>query len=112
MLTLHVTDQGVNARVCEKKEVGIEVPREEEDEAFLRGDLAETVRKVMAVKEGRRFRDKAAEEREKVLGNRAIHDWLFSTLLCFHQPHPLGCSTLFGCAFRFWTEECLWLVFL
>ncbi|CAN1175899.1 UDP-glycosyltransferase 91B1 [Linum perenne] len=83
MLTLHVTDQGVNARVCEKKEVGIEVPREEEDEAFLRGDLAETVRKVMAVKEGRRFRDKAAEEREKVLGNRAIHNWLFSTLLCF-----------------------------
>ncbi|CAN1186960.1 hypothetical protein LINPERPRIM_LOCUS11151 [Linum perenne] len=32
----------------------------------------------MAVKEGWRFRDKAAEEREKVLGNRAIHDWCLS----------------------------------
>ncbi|CAN1180169.1 Putative UDP-rhamnose:rhamnosyltransferase 1 [Linum perenne] len=74
MLTLNVPDQGINARVCEKKEVGIEIPRKEEDGAFVRGDVAETVRKVMAAEEGQRLRVRAAEEREKVFGNREIHD--------------------------------------
>ncbi|CAN1266412.1 Putative UDP-rhamnose:rhamnosyltransferase 1 [Linum perenne] len=78
MLTLNVPDQGINARVCEKKEVGIEIPRKEEDGAFVRGDVAETVRKVMSAEEGWRFRERAAEEREKVFGNREIHDRCFS----------------------------------
>ncbi|CAN1180168.1 Putative UDP-rhamnose:rhamnosyltransferase 1 [Linum perenne] len=87
MLPLHVADQGLIARVFAEKEVGVEIPRKEEDGAFVRGDVAETVRKVVAEEEGRRFRDRAAEEKENVFGNRAIHDRCIDDFVQFLEDH-------------------------
>ncbi|CAN1180156.1 UDP-glycosyltransferase 91A1 [Linum perenne] len=71
----HVADQGLIARVFAEKEVGVEIPRKEEDGAFVRGDVAETVR------------DRAAEEKENVFGNRAIHDRCIDDFVQFLEDH-------------------------
>ncbi|CAN1145782.1 Putative UDP-rhamnose:rhamnosyltransferase 1 [Linum perenne] len=59
MLPLHVVDQGLIARVFTEKEVRFEILRKEEDGGFSRGDVAETMRKVVAEEEGQRYRDRA-----------------------------------------------------
>ncbi|CAI9095596.1 OLC1v1031584C1 [Oldenlandia corymbosa var. corymbosa] len=68
-----VVDQGLNARVLEDKQVGVEVPRNEQDGSYSRDSVAETVKLVMAEDEGKKFKEKA-KEMEAIFGNRELHD--------------------------------------
>ncbi|CAN0903833.1 UDP-glycosyltransferase 91A1 [Linum grandiflorum] len=71
----HLSNQGLIARVFAEKEVGVEIPRDEEDGGFLRGDVAATVRTVVA------------EDKEKVFENREIHGRCFAEFVRFLQDH-------------------------
>lgn len=67
-----LVDQGLNARVLEDKEVGIEVPRNEEDGSYTKESVAESVRLIMVEKEGAKYREKAIET-SKIYGDRKLH---------------------------------------
>ncbi|GAB2234893.1 hypothetical protein Drorol1_Dr00004163 [Drosera rotundifolia] len=71
MLPLH-GDQGLNARLLEEKEVGIEIPRDELDGSFTRNSVAETLKLVLMDEAGKLYREKAAQMRELV-GDRNLH---------------------------------------
>ncbi|CAL1377465.1 unnamed protein product [Linum trigynum] len=60
LLTFY-SDQGINARVLEERELGYCIPRDESDGSFTRDSLAESLRVVMVSEEGKVYRDKAKE---------------------------------------------------
>ncbi|KAK9285240.1 hypothetical protein L1049_024429 [Liquidambar formosana] len=85
-------DQGLNARVFEEKEVGIGVPRDEEDGSFTRKSIAESLKLVMVDEEGKIYRDKA-KEMKKIFGDKErqsqyIDD--FVECLKKHRPNRKG----------------------
>ncbi|KAG8364159.1 hypothetical protein BUALT_Bualt19G0098000 [Buddleja alternifolia] len=57
-----VADQGLNAKLLVEKEVGYEVPRNE-DGSFTREMVAESIRRVVVAPEGQKLRSKAAQMR-------------------------------------------------
>ncbi|KAL6999806.1 soyasaponin III rhamnosyltransferase [Sarracenia purpurea var. burkii] len=68
-----MVEQGLNARIFEKNEVGIEIPRDEQDVSFTRNSVAESVSLVIASEKGRIYRDKAREMRS-LFGDKSLHD--------------------------------------
>ncbi|KAL0355099.1 UNVERIFIED_CONTAM: putative UDP-rhamnose:rhamnosyltransferase 1 [Sesamum radiatum] len=66
-------DQGLNARVLADKQVGIEVPRNEQDGSYTRNAVAESVRTVMADGVGQKLRD-TAKATSAQFGDRELHD--------------------------------------
>ncbi|KAL9263712.1 putative UDP-rhamnose:rhamnosyltransferase 1 [Drosera capensis] len=65
-------DQGINSRFLEEKELGIEIPRDEQDGSFTRNSVAESVRLVLIDEGGKTCRDKAKEIQAKV-GDKNQH---------------------------------------
>ncbi|KAL0287416.1 UNVERIFIED_CONTAM: UDP-glycosyltransferase 91D2 [Sesamum angustifolium] len=57
-----IADQGLNAKLLVEKEVGYEVPRNE-DGSFSRDVVAESIRRVVVAPEGEQLRLKAAHMR-------------------------------------------------
>ncbi|KAM7505314.1 hypothetical protein LguiB_004218 [Lonicera macranthoides] len=72
MLTFFV-DHGLNARFFAEKEVGIEVPRNEEDGSFTRDSVAESVKMVMLEDKGTSYREKA-REMSGIFGDKDLQD--------------------------------------
>lgn len=68
-----LVDQGLNARVLEDKQLGIEVARNEQDGSYTRNSVAQTIRSIMVEDEGKIIRDKA-KEMSGVVGNKELHD--------------------------------------
>ena len=64
-------DQGLIARFLEKKQAGVEVPRNEQDGSFTRDSVAETLRLVMKDEKGKIYRDKA-KEMTSIFGDRDL----------------------------------------
>ncbi|KAJ6355021.1 hypothetical protein OIU77_005587 [Salix suchowensis] len=56
-------DLGINARVLEEKKMGYSIPRNEKSGYFTRDSVAESLRLVMEMEEGKVYRDKAKEMR-------------------------------------------------
>ncbi|KAI3794437.1 hypothetical protein L1987_37069 [Smallanthus sonchifolius] len=56
-----LVDQGLNARVLVDKQVGIEVPRNEEDGSFTKESVARSVRSVVVDDEGKIYKAKVKE---------------------------------------------------
>ncbi|KAL2504276.1 UDP-glycosyltransferase 91C1 [Abeliophyllum distichum] len=54
-----MNDQGLNARLLQDKNVGLEIPRNEKDGSFTRDSVAESVSLAVVSKEGQRLRDNA-----------------------------------------------------
>ncbi|KAL9263710.1 putative UDP-rhamnose:rhamnosyltransferase 1 [Drosera capensis] len=65
-------DQGITARFYEDKQLGIGIPRDEQDGSITRNAVAETLRLVIDEEAGKIYRDKAKEARE-ILGDRNLH---------------------------------------
>ncbi|CAN6287121.1 unnamed protein product [Urochloa humidicola] len=59
-------EQGINARLMERKQVGVQVPRKGEDRSFDREGVASSVRAVMSEEGGRVFAANAKKLREIV----------------------------------------------
>ncbi|KVI08662.1 UDP-glycosyltransferase 91D1-like [Cynara cardunculus var. scolymus] len=56
-----LVDQGPNARVLAEKQVGMEVPRDDEDGSFTKEAVAKSVRLVVVEDEGKMYKAKAME---------------------------------------------------
>ncbi|KAK6143670.1 hypothetical protein DH2020_024018 [Rehmannia glutinosa] len=67
-----VFDQGLNAKLLVEKEVGYDVPRNE-DGSFSRDVVAKSIRRVMVEPEGQQLRSKAADMRS-IFGDHKRHD--------------------------------------
>ncbi|KAJ6758927.1 UDP-GLYCOSYLTRANSFERASE 91A1-LIKE [Salix koriyanagi] len=63
ILLTFLADQGINARVLEEKKMGYSIPRNEKSGYFTRDSVAESLRLVMEMEEGKVYRDKAKEMR-------------------------------------------------
>ncbi|KAL0441915.1 UNVERIFIED_CONTAM: putative UDP-rhamnose:rhamnosyltransferase 1 [Sesamum radiatum] len=66
-------DQGLNARVLADKQVGMEVPRNEQDGSYTRHAVAESVRTVMVDGVRQKLRD-TAKATSALFGDRELHD--------------------------------------
>ncbi|KAJ8540140.1 hypothetical protein K7X08_026529 [Anisodus acutangulus] len=81
-----LVDQGLNARILEDKEIGIEIPRNEEDGSYTRDSVSSSVKKVMVEKDGKKIREKA-KEISSIFGNRRLHDKYIEELIQFLEDH-------------------------
>ncbi|KAG6700995.1 hypothetical protein I3843_08G135700 [Carya illinoinensis] len=66
-----ITDQGLHARLLEEKQVGVEIPRNEEDGSFTSDSVAKTLRLAMKDAKGQIFRNKA-KELAPIIGNMEL----------------------------------------
>lgn len=74
-----LVDQGLNARVLEDKQVGLEIQRDEQDGSYTRNSVAESVRMVMN-HDGNKIRAKA-KEMSKIFGDKELHDGYLEDLI-------------------------------
>lgn len=81
-----LVDQGLNARILEDKEIGIEIPRNEEDGSYTRDSVSSSVKLVMVEKDGKKIREKA-KEISSIFGNRRLHDKYIEDLIQFLEDH-------------------------
>lgn len=69
-----LVDQGLNARVLEYKQVGIEVMRNEDDGSYTRNSVAESIRMVMVEDNvGKKLKAKA-KEMIQIFGDKELHN--------------------------------------
>ncbi|XP_057500873.1 putative UDP-rhamnose:rhamnosyltransferase 1 [Actinidia eriantha] len=68
-----MVEQGLNARIFEKNQVGIEIPRDQRDGSLRRNSVAESLSLVMNEDKGRIYRDKA-REMKTIFGDKVRHD--------------------------------------
>ncbi|KAL2527975.1 UDP-glycosyltransferase 91A1 [Forsythia ovata] len=64
-----LVDQGLNDRIIADKQIGIEIPKNDEDGSYTKNSVSETVKLVMVENEGKKFRDKA-KEMSAIFGDR------------------------------------------
>ncbi|KAI3451256.1 hypothetical protein Pfo_007921 [Paulownia fortunei] len=81
-----LVDQGLNARVLADKQVGVEVPRNEQDGSYTRNDVAQSVRMVMIEEDGQKFRG-AAKVSSAVFGDRELHDQYAENFIEYMENH-------------------------
>ncbi|KAF8772436.1 hypothetical protein HU200_005763 [Digitaria exilis] len=82
-----VADQGLIARAMAARGVGVEVPREYDEEGMFRGeDVAAAVRKVMEEEEGKEMARKAMELKE-VVGDRRKQEQYVDELVEYLQRY-------------------------
>ncbi|KAL3527558.1 hypothetical protein ACH5RR_012214 [Cinchona calisaya] len=81
-----LVDQGLNARVLEDKQVGIEVPRNLQDGSYTRNSVAESVRMVMVEDNGKKFRDNA-KKMSAVFGDKELHDGYIHRFIEYLENH-------------------------
>ncbi|GAB4859028.1 hypothetical protein Ancab_010496 [Ancistrocladus abbreviatus] len=65
-------DQGLIARIMAEMEVGIEIPRDEENGTFTGESIAESLRVVVVDEAGKIYREKAMKE-SAMFGDRSLH---------------------------------------
>ncbi|KAJ8771190.1 hypothetical protein K2173_025892 [Erythroxylum novogranatense] len=74
--------QGLNARILEENNAGLEIPRDEEEGSFTRNCVAETMRRVMVNEEGQIYGD-GAMEMMNFFGDKHLHNRL--VVLCIWE---------------------------
>ncbi|CAH9093650.1 unnamed protein product [Cuscuta epithymum] len=80
-------DQGITARVMEDNQVGIEVPRDEEDGAFTSDSVADSVRFVMLESEmGTKVRENA-RRMSLIFGDKNLNDKCIEDLIAFLEKY-------------------------
>ncbi|PIN20755.1 UDP-glucuronosyl and UDP-glucosyl transferase [Handroanthus impetiginosus] len=81
-----LADQGLNSRVIANKQLGIEIPRNEEDGSYTRNSVADSIKLVMLEDDGRKFRERA-KEMSKIFGDRELHGRYIDRLVEFLRNH-------------------------
>ncbi|KAK6121208.1 hypothetical protein DH2020_045049 [Rehmannia glutinosa] len=85
-----VFDQGLNAKLLVEKEVGYDVPRNE-DGSFSRDVVAKSIRRVMVEPEGQQLRSKAADMRS-IFGDHKRHDNYIDKFIEYLEENEEGRS--------------------
>jgi hypothetical protein len=81
-----LSDQGLNARFLEERQVGVEVPRNEEDGSFTSDSVAQTLKLVMKDEEGKIYRDKA-KEMATIIGDKNLQSKYIDKFVHFLRNH-------------------------
>ncbi|KAE8010490.1 hypothetical protein FH972_006858 [Carpinus fangiana] len=81
-----LTDQGLNARFLEERQVGVEVPRNEYDGSFSSDSVAQTLRLVMKDEKGKIYRDKA-KEMSTIIGGKDLQSKYIDKFVEFLGSH-------------------------
>ncbi|XP_034570011.1 UDP-glycosyltransferase 91D2 [Setaria viridis] len=68
------TDQGSNARLMERRKVGLQVPRDEDDGSFDRHGVASAVRAVMVDEDTRRVFVANAVKMQEIVADKELHE--------------------------------------
>ncbi|XP_073039134.1 LOW QUALITY PROTEIN: UDP-glycosyltransferase 91C1-like [Primulina eburnea] len=77
-----MNDQGLNARLLQEKNVGVEIPRNEEDGSFTSDSVAESLRLAMVSEEGKRVKDNAKRMKD-LFGNKSRSDSYIDSFVSF-----------------------------
>ncbi|PIN20756.1 UDP-glucuronosyl and UDP-glucosyl transferase [Handroanthus impetiginosus] len=81
-----VVDQGLNSRVVAEKQLGIEIPRNEEDGSYTRKSVADSIKLAMFEDDGKKFKEKA-KEMSKIFGNTELHSQYINKSIEFLENH-------------------------
>ncbi|GAA0138775.1 hypothetical protein LIER_00459 [Lithospermum erythrorhizon] len=68
-----MNDQGLNARLMQEKNIGVEIPRNEKDGSFTSFSVANSIRLAMVSEEGESIRSNAMEMRN-LFGDQNRHN--------------------------------------
>ncbi|KAK6136968.1 hypothetical protein DH2020_029289 [Rehmannia glutinosa] len=79
-------DQGLNSRVVAKKQLGVEIPRNEEDGSYTRNSVADSVKLVMLENNGKKFRERA-KEMATIFGDTALHSRYIDNFVEYLENH-------------------------
>ena len=79
-------DQALYARVMEEKQVGIEIPRNDQDGSFTRSSVAKALRLAMVDEEGSAYR-KNAKEMGKKFSNKELHNQYIEDFIASLHNH-------------------------
>ncbi|KZV31648.1 hypothetical protein F511_00452 [Dorcoceras hygrometricum] len=77
-----MNDQGLNSRLLKDKNVGVEIPRKEEDGSFTSDSVAESLRFAMVSEEGKSVRDNA-KRMQDLFGNKSKSDSYIDSFVSF-----------------------------
>lgn len=86
-------DQPLVARLLGGMNIGLEIPRNDQDGSFTSASVAETIRLVVVKEEGKIYRDIAAYQQKKVFGNKRLQDQYADGFIEFLENHIAGMST-------------------
>ncbi|KAK6150334.1 hypothetical protein DH2020_015266 [Rehmannia glutinosa] len=81
-----LVDQGLNSRVIVEKQLGVEIPRNEEDGSYTRNSVADSVKLVMLENDGKKFRERAKDV-ATIFGDTALHSRYIDNFVNFLENH-------------------------
>ncbi|KAL6277364.1 hypothetical protein ACE6H2_020965 [Prunus campanulata] len=84
-------DQGLNARLLEERKIGYSIPRDEKDGSFTSDWVAESLKLVIEMDEGKIYRDKA-KELKPLFGDRKKQDMYVHNFLEYLRAHGRSAS--------------------
>ncbi|BFG35626.1 hypothetical protein CerSpe_219000 [Prunus speciosa] len=84
-------DQGLNARLLEERKIGYSIPRDEKDGSFTSDWVAESLKLVVKMDEGKIYRDKA-KELKPLFGDRKKQDTYVHNFLEYLKAHGRSAS--------------------
>ncbi|KAL3838665.1 hypothetical protein ACJIZ3_023256 [Penstemon smallii] len=87
-----LVDQGLNSRVVVDKQLGVEIPRKEEDGSYTRNSVADSVKLVMVENEGKKLKEKA-KEMSAIFGDRELHGRYMDNFIDFLENYRSESST-------------------
>ncbi|KAK6125849.1 hypothetical protein DH2020_040406 [Rehmannia glutinosa] len=91
--SVELPDQGLNSRVVAEKQLGMEIPRNEEDGSYTRNLVADSIRLVMFENDGKIFR-KRAKEMAAIFGDMELQSRYIDNLVEFLQNRRILSETL------------------
>ncbi|KAL2527978.1 UDP-glycosyltransferase 91A1 [Forsythia ovata] len=90
-----LVDQGLNARIIAEKQIGIEIPKNDEDGSYTKNSVSDSVKLVMVENEGKKFRDKA-KEMSAIFGDKKLQDGYIDNFINFLENHRIMSSAASG----------------
>ncbi|KAH6804128.1 UDP-Glycosyltransferase superfamily protein [Perilla frutescens var. frutescens] len=81
-----LVDQGLNSRVVVGRQLGVEIPRTEEDGSYTMNSVADSVKRVMVEDEGKKLRENA-EQVSGVVSDTNLHDGYVDSFVDFLENH-------------------------
>ncbi|PIN03820.1 UDP-glucuronosyl and UDP-glucosyl transferase [Handroanthus impetiginosus] len=79
-------DHGLTSRIIVEKQLGIEIPRDEEDGSFTRNSVANSIKLVMLEDDAKKFKERAKEVSE-IFGDQELHRRYIDNFVEFIENH-------------------------
>ncbi|PIM96975.1 UDP-glucuronosyl and UDP-glucosyl transferase [Handroanthus impetiginosus] len=79
-------DHGLTSRIIVEKQLGIEIPRDEQDGSFTRNSVVNSIKLVMLEDDGKKFKERAKEV-SAIFGNTELHGRYIDNFVEFLENH-------------------------